>query len=163
MYIAIMGKSATSYIHNKNVIYIMSGVIGVAALLALFDRDYYLPFLGPCAFPTITTKNKTSATDTDTTQVLLTDLPPNTTVVYWAAKSSNTPIATPSKAYMDDDNNGEVVSDSNGNALVTLNCPAEYYVSKFGLFNTKLHKHVHYRYKLQNGLFSRVYTKNVSC
>ena len=48
------------------------------------------------------------------------------------------------------------------NIIIDIECPSEYNIKKFGIVQKKLKKHVHYRYELSPGMFSRVYTKYIT-
>jgi uncharacterized membrane protein YuzA (DUF378 family) len=139
----------------RNMIYLS---IGVSALYFIFNRDYYLPFLGKCAIP-IESKKKLE----NTKNMKIAGLPPNTVVLVWGAQESNEIFKNPYEAYGKYENTVVTKSDEKGNVSVDLPCPAPYYVSKFGLIKRRIKRHIHYRYQLPNydGLFSRVYTKNL--
>lgn len=143
------------------VVKIIKLLIGLSGLLLLFDRNYYLPFLGETVMPLVIkrdTKNK------KLTKIKLTELPPNTTVVAWAAKGSTKTFGDPFKAYDDYSNSVIAKSDKNGVAIVELECPARYNVNKFGIMPEKLARHIHYRYQLpdRKGLFSQAFTKELN-
>lgn len=137
--------------------------LGVSVAYLAFDRDFYLPFLGKCVMPTTTTQKQT--TTTTTTVVKLDGLPANTNVVFWAAQSNKNVVPNPFDAYGNYANSGIAKTDEKGQVTIELNCPGEYIVSKFGIMNKQLPKHVHYRYEIPkyNGMFSRVHTKNIIC
>jgi hypothetical protein len=130
-------------------------LIGLSALYFLFDRDFYLPFLGECAIPIGVRKPIENLK-----KIKLSDLPPNTNIIYWAAKPSSQVIENPFEAYKDYSNSNVGKSDNNGDIIIELECPSEYMVPKFG-FKRKLKRHIHYRFELPQykGLFSKVYTK----
>lgn len=131
-------------------------LVGVASIVLAIDRDFYLPFLGKCVFPTlILTNPKTVQT------IVISNLPPNVNVIYWGAKSNNAAFGNPWDAYGDYSNSGITKSDGKGIAEARLSCPAEYSVNKFGLVEKKLKRHIHYRYELpnQSGMYSRVFSK----
>jgi hypothetical protein len=136
-------------------------LIGLIGLYSLYDSTFYLPFLDTTYFPDITSPFPNTATE----RVEIQNLPPNTKVVYWAAKSNvnSNVLKTPLDAYKSSENKGFVLSDSDGNATLLLDCPASYIVGKIG--KRELPKHVHYRYELSQfpGLYSRVFTKNLVC
>lgn len=138
-------------------------LIGLSALYFMFNRDYYLPFLGETVIP-VSNTNTQSNTATPITNSLmipvkLSGLPPNTRIMYWAAQKSDDVFDNPIKAYSTYANTGITNTDSKGDVSFSIICPAEYKVPKFG-FSTKLLRHVHYRYELprQPGMFSRVHT-----
>lgn len=130
-------------------------LIGLSALYFLFDRDYYLPFLGECAIPIGIQKPIENLK-----QIKLSGLPVNTNIIYWGAKPSSQIIENPLEAYKDYSNSNIGKTDDNGDIIIELECPSEYTVPKFG-FKRKLKRHIHYRFELPKykGLFSKVYTK----
>jgi len=141
------------YIRNPTILRFVYVFFGVVALYFMFQRDFFLPFLGETVMPTAIEQNKENAQD-----VTLTGLPPNVTVIAWAA-NENTPKDMPFKnpwvAYGDFSNYDEVQSDDKGEAVVSLTIPSGYDVGK-----KELKSHVHYRYQLpeKKGIFSRVHT-----
>lgn len=134
-------------------------LIGVSALYFAFNRDYYLPFLGQCVIPS----GDANIPQANAKQVTLSNLPPNTRIIFWAAQANNNSSQDPITAYGDYNNSGTVKTDNTGSATITLNCPSQYSVSKFG-FSKKLKRHFHYRYEIpgHRGIFSRVYTQNIT-
>ena len=135
-------------------------LIGLSALYFMFNRDYYLPFLGETVQPLPKFTNQiTSTGEPIYVDVKLSGLPKNVRLLYWAAKGNDDVLDNPIKAYGNYGNYGMAETDNNGNTIFSINCPAEYKVSKFG-FSTKLAKHVHYRYEIPGhpGMLSRVYT-----
>ena len=100
-------------------------------------------------------------------EIKLTNLPPNTRILYWAAKSEYPSTGEVDwRVYNDYSNSGVVQSDIIGNTNVKIECPVEYNVPLFfGLGKRRLKRHLHYRYEIpgQIGLFSRVYTKYIEC
>jgi hypothetical protein len=139
-------------------------MIGICALYFAFDRDYYLPFLGKSVIPII--KDNRSLPLVNLKEIKISNLPPNTRILYWAAKSaSSISDATGEldwRVYNDYSNSGVVQSDT----IVKIECPVEYNVPLFlGIGKKRLKRHLHYRYEIpgQTGLFSRVYTKYIEC
>lgn len=144
------------------IIKIIKLLIGLAALMLLVDRNYYLPFLGKTAIPIAVSKKNTN--NKNLTKIKLTDLPPNTYVIAWAAKKSDKTFNDPFKAYDNYSNYDLVKSDKDGNAVVQVECPGTYIVNKFGIIPTELDRHIHYRYQLPEykGMFSEVLTKKLN-
>ena len=141
-------------------------MIGICALYFAFDRDYYLPFSGKSVIPII----KDNRSSPNLKEIKISNLPPNTRILYWAAKSaSSIGDATGEldwRVYNDYSNSGVVQSDIIGNTIVKIECPVEYNVPLFlGIGKKRLKRHLHYRYEIpgQTGLFSRVYTKYIEC
>lgn len=150
----------------KDVHSVFAAIIVASALYFVFNRDFYLPFLGKCVFPSaaMTNTNNLSLNENKRVSVTLKELPPKTTVVYWAAKGGNNKYDNPMDAYKEYDNSGLGVTDNKGTITFELDCPSEYSVNNFGKSKI-LPKHVHYRYELASykGLFSRIFTEPVVC
>ena len=134
-------------------------LIGISALYFIFDRDYYLPFLGKTVIPIISTRPATE----NLKKVNLVNLPPDARIIYWAAKSSSK--ESDWKVYNNYSNSGVSITDKDGNATIQIECPLEYNIpSLFG--RKRLKRHVHYRYEIPGyaGMFSKVYTTYIdSC
>ena len=133
----------------SQVLYIL---IGVAALLFAFDRDYYLSFLGRCATPCASLAERVP--DGASVQVAV-RVPPNAKVLYWAAEPGEHIVDNPWDAYKNYDNSGVTVADGNGLAILKVRPPVQYQV---GAMKTTLARHVHYRYCENGGMTSPVYT-----
>lgn len=146
---------------NKTVFNALSIILIVIALYYLFNRDFFLPFLGPAVIPT----SKAPLKSEKQIIVQLTDLPSNTNVIYWASGESNKDFEDPLGAYKNYSNSGMEKTDNAGNVTIKVACPGRYYVNKFGFKKRKLPRHIHYRYELPHyeGLYSRVYTEYVKC
>jgi uncharacterized membrane protein YuzA (DUF378 family) len=138
------------------IVNIISLLIGLSALYFIFNRDYYLPFLGESVIP-IGDKKPTE----NLTKIKLSGLPPNTIVMAWGAQSDTKIYEDPFEAYGSYSNTEITQTNENGEVTIELPCPSEYYVNKFGIMKRKLKRHIHYRYQLPKykGLFSKVYTK----
>lgn len=154
-FMATMNINLFSFIQNPLIIRIISILIGVSALYFLFNRDYYLPFLGHAIIPIGPVKPTENLT-----KIKLTGLPPNTIIMAWGAKDNNKIFDNPYDAYGDYANTDIKQSNERGEVFVELPCPSEYYVSKLGM-QSKLDRHIHYRYQYPKykGLFSPVRTK----
>lgn len=148
-------------IMNRTVSNIFNIGIIALALYYLFNRDFFLPFLGPAVIPVTRVENQLD----NMINVNLTNLPPNTNVIYWASQKSEGTFDDPITAYKDYSNSGIAISDEKGNANIKIVCPSPYYVNKFGIKKKLLNRHVHYRYELKDkGIYSSVYTQNIdSC
>lgn len=134
----------------------ISLAIGISALFFIFNRDYYLPFLGECVIPLGPKKQGVKLN-----KIQLKGLPRNTIIMAWGAQNGDKVYDTPFEAYGDYANTEITQSDKNGEAIIELPCPSEYYVNKFGIMKKKLGRHIHYRYQLPKykGMFSRIHTK----
>jgi uncharacterized membrane protein YuzA (DUF378 family) len=158
-------KDLFEYIQNSMVTYIILLLIGLATLYNMFNRDYYLSFLGKTVIP-ISSKIEKSEKSNNVIDVVLEDLPRQTSVIYWASmKQDSQDILNYTEAYGNYSNSGIAQTDENGRVVVKIECPSEYTVPKFGFFRRKLNKHIHYRYEIPNkkGLYSRIYTKYITC
>jgi uncharacterized membrane protein YuzA (DUF378 family) len=131
---------------------VIYALIGLVALLFMFDRDFYLSFLGRCASPCSSMTLKTPENASLSVSVRV---PPNVKVVYWGAEPNDTTVNNPWDAYASYENSGVVLADENGLATLLVRPPANYQV---GAFNTTLRKHIHYRYCENNGMMSPIYT-----
>lgn len=138
-------------IYLDKIIYI---IIAVSAIILMFNRTTWLPFLGPCAFPTkglIPNKNNN---DGDKQIEIL--VKPNTRVAYWSSiqKNSNQ-VPDVVSAYDDFSNSGVVMSDNNGVAILSIKLGTDYIVPS----NKLIKRHVHYReLDLEYGMMGEVQT-----
>lgn len=152
-------------INNKFLLQILGISIGLSGVYYLTNRDFYLPFLGPTYIPFPLSKNEKLSGKIITVQLI--DLPPNTTVIYWAANPSNKTIKDPKEAYKDFGSSGMVKTNEKGTVSFQIICPASYKVKGKIPFmqNKTLESHVHYRYEDPSypGIFSNVKTKYVKC
>lgn len=145
-------------ITNRMVSKVFNIFMIIVALLYLFNRDFFLPFLGPTVIP-ISESDKSTE---NLINIPLVGLPPNTKVIYWASEYSENEYENPLSAYKDYSNSGIVKTNEFGNVIIQISCPGRYKISKFGMLKKLLKRHVHYRYELPyKGLYSRVYTKNI--
>lgn len=144
---------------NDFIIKIFNTFVILIAIYYLFNRDFYLPFLGPSVIPI----TKVPLQGEKLVEVNLTKLPPDVNVLYWASGESDKDYSDPLDAYKNYSNAGMAKTDNSGNILIKIACPGRYYINKFGLKKQKLPRHMHYRYEFPNysGLYSRVYTKYI--
>lgn len=137
----------------ERVLYIL---VGLAALLHVVSRDYYLTFLGESVFPCGSLVERTpSGADTEV-EVLV---EPNVNVIYWAAESGDKDMKNPWIAYNDYANAGVSRSDAHGFARLKVRSPTTYKVG--ALFKRTLPAHVHYRVCKYPGWVGRVETIKV--
>ena len=150
------GYNSTKYLLKNKMVSIIIILIVVASIIySLFDRNFYLPFLGWAVYPcgSLAEKIPSNADKTVTIQV-----PPNVNVIYWASEPSKLeqqPISDPWEAYANYENSGVVRADSKGTALLRFRSPSSYNV---GLFDTTLKTHVHYRICKHPGMLSDIKT-----
>lgn len=146
---------------GQKIVYIC---VGLSALVLMFNRNFYLPFLSKTVVPkSLLSKDRIPIDSTISIEV---SVIPHSRVIYWAAEKSkhgskeSKPIG-PVAAYGDFDNSGITTADANGKAHLVLKTPKPYVVKR-GLFKKKLRPHIHYRYTLSNGMLSQVFTKKLS-
>ena len=140
---------------NKVVSFIVILCIVASIIYNMFNRNFYLSFLGCSVYPcgSLAEKVPRNADTTVTVQVK-----PNVNVIYWASEPSpteNQPIDNPWDAYANYDNSGVVKADSTGKAVLSFRNPSTYQV---GLMNKTLQQHVHYRECRHPGMLSEVKT-----
>jgi len=129
-------------------------LIGISALWVMFDRDTYLPFLGPTHIPCGALSPREPK---DSNQSVAIEVPPNRTILYWASEPANEhlkDIPSWKDAYLNYDNTGVVISDKHGRATLRIRSPQPYQVPFKGL----LEPHVHYRVCEESGWMGRVMT-----
>ena len=143
---------------NKIISFIVILIVVASILYNMFDRNFYLPFLGWSVYPCggLAEKVPRNADSTITIQAR-----PNVNVIYWASEpseSSAQPIDNPWDAYANYNNSGVVKADSTGKAVLHFRNPSSYRV---GLMNTELKRHVHYRECRHPGMLSDIKTINL--
>lgn len=130
------------------IIYVL---VGISALVHIFSRDYYLPFLGSSVFPCGSLIEK-SPYHADT-EVRVIEAP-NANIVYWAAEPDTKVVKDPWQAYDKHANNGVTKTDEKGFASLKFRKPASYKVPS----GKTLKPHVHYRVCVANGMLGPVKT-----
>ena len=140
---------------NKVVKFVVILSVVASIIYYMFNRNFYLSFLGCSVYPcgSLAEKVPRNADTTVTVQVK-----PNVNVIYWASEPSpteNKPIDNPWDAYANYDNSGVVRADSTGKAVLSFRNPSTYQV---GLMNKTLKQHVHYRECRHPGMLSEVKT-----
>jgi uncharacterized membrane protein YuzA (DUF378 family) len=134
-----------------NGVYIL---VGISSLAIMFDRDTYLPFLGPTLAPCSVLQNREPPGATKDVKVLVS---PNSKVLYWAAEPSNESLKSVQSwmdAYKKYENAGVATANSEGVAILKVRDPQSYKVPFMG----KLESHVHYRVCGESGFMARVQT-----
>jgi uncharacterized membrane protein YuzA (DUF378 family) len=142
----IFGKSFLA-----TLIYVL---VGVSALVIMFDRDTYLPFLGPMVAPCSVLENRDPPGATREVKVIVS---PNTKVIYWAAEPASAKlekINSWKQAYLDYQNAGVATSNGDGVAILKIREPQGYKVP----FKGELAPHVHYRVCGEAGWMGRINT-----
>jgi len=129
-------------------------LVGVSALAIMFDRDTYLPFLGPMVAPCSVLENREPPGATREVKVTVS---PNTKVLYWAAEPASEKLEKLNswkQAYLDYDNAGVATSNPEGVAILKIRDPQGYKVP----FKGELRPHVHYRVCGEAGWMGRITT-----
>ena len=130
-------------------------IVVASILYNMFDRNFYLPFLGWSVYPcgSLAEKIPRNADTTISVQVK-----PNVNVIYWGSEPSakeTQPIDNPWDAYANYDNSGVVRADENGKAVLQFRNPSSYQV---GLMSKTLPRHIHYRECRHPGMLSDIKT-----
>ena len=139
--IEIGNSKLNQYLNRKSYFnIILYGLIVLSGLILMFSTTTWLPFLGPCAFPSKgLIPNKVNLLGTKKVKV---NVKPNTRVAYWASlPNKNDPVPYVEDAYNDFSNSGVVTSDSNGVAELSIIPGSSYIVP----FDKEIPKHIHYR------------------
>lgn len=132
-------------------------IILASVMYMLLNRTYYLPFLGKTVIPSSAFK-PFETSDPSAKTITLQDIDKNAEgIIYWAANSSNNVADNPQIAYEKFSNYG-VSPVVNGMANIKFLCPQRYFVTKFGIMNTLLNKHLHYRLIYPTGILSEIKT-----
>ncbi len=134
-------------------------LVAMSALVLLIQRNTYLPFLGKTVIPQPMTNYKPNG---NLISKVVTNLPPNVKVVYWAALPSDTIIDNPDDAYGNYSNQGVTTTDTNGNAILEVQNPASYKIPAiYDPFQSTLKPHIHYRYWTPSGMTSSLFTEKL--
>lgn len=129
-------------------------LIGIAAIVHIFSRDYYLRFLGQAVYPCGSLKTKTPERADTFVKV---QVQPFANIVYWASEPNKKVVDNPWLAYSEHENTGVAKANEKGEALLGVRKPAPYNVQK-GLFTHTLAPHIHYRTCTMSGILGRVET-----
>lgn len=158
--IKLLNINLFGFIKNSDILAFLHLIMAIVVIYYLFNRDFYLPFLGETVIPI---KNMNNIED-NLLNFKIQNLPPNKRLIYWASRSSDQVIRNPIDAYKGYTNSGITKTDSNGNASLEISCPSDYYVKSFGM-DKKIRRHIHYRIESDKfpGLFSSVKTHYVKC
>jgi uncharacterized membrane protein YuzA (DUF378 family) len=131
-------------------------VIGLCAVAVMFDRDTYLPFLGPMHIPCSVLKDRTPSGATRSVQV---KVRPGAKVLYWAAEPTGASedlkkVHDWKRAYAQYENAGVATAGEDGIATLRVREPQPYWVPMKGT----LQHHVHYRVCGDAGWMERIQT-----
>lgn len=138
---------------------LFSLLVLVLALFLLFQRDTYLPFLGPAAFPVGLLKEDMVPKGANVEVKIPIEAKDGDRVLYWGAMPGNTVVATPWAAYGKYENSG-IATVKDGHVVLRFHCPTKYKVP----YGKTLDRHVHYRVCCEpTGMLGRVETTQVNC
>jgi hypothetical protein len=147
---------------NKTVLFIIYLILALAIVYNIFDRDFYLPFLGPSVIPIkqIDLENDKMIT------IDLENLPKNKRIIYWGANPTSNSVVfkDPLIAYSGYGNSGVTKTNEKGKARIQIHCPSKYNIPRKMGSKKDLEKHIHYRIETDyEGLFGKVQTYYVNC
>ncbi|KAJ3080062.1 hypothetical protein HK102_003342 [Quaeritorhiza haematococci] len=127
-------------------------VIGLAGLIHIWSRDYYLRFLGPTAIPCDTLVPRVP--ENADTEITLT-VAPDSNVIYWAAEPATQRVHNnPWLAYSRYANAGVARANEQGKVTLRFRKPAGYKVKGYSI-----QPHIHYRTcAAGTGMMGRVQT-----
>jgi uncharacterized membrane protein YuzA (DUF378 family) len=135
----------------STVLYVL---VGLSALYVMFDRDTYLPFLGPTLVPCSVLQVREPPGATKEVKVVVA---PHTKIMYWASEPASDGLKNVKSwmdAYQKYDNAGVAMSNGDGVAIMKVRDPQTYKVPFMG----KLESHIHYRVCGDSGFMGRVST-----
>ncbi len=134
-------------------------LVGLAAVYVMFNRDFYLPFLGDSVLPCAAFKDRIPP---GASRTLTLSLQPGTKVLYWAAEPAMDELKKVrdwKTAYAHFENAGVATAGDDGVAYLKVRDPQAYTVPLMGGFmQKKIEPHVHYRVCGGDGMLSRVET-----
>jgi uncharacterized membrane protein YuzA (DUF378 family) len=128
--------------------------VGLSAVAMMFDRDTYLPFLGPIVAPCSVLENRIPP---GATRDVTVTVKPNSKVLYWASEPASAKlekINSWKQAYQNYDNAGVATSNGDGLAVLKVREPQAYTVPIKG----RLEPHIHYRVCGEAGWMDRIQT-----
>ena len=150
------GSHPVNFLKKYNIINFIIILCVVASIIYnIFDRNFYLPFLGWSVYPCGSLAEKIPL-NSDTTVTV--QVKPNVNVIYWGSEPTSDeeqPIDNAWDAYANYDNSGVVRADIDGKAVLHFRNPSTYHG---GLMNKTLKKHIHYRECRNPGMLSSVKT-----
>ena len=154
MIVGVMNVNLLERMVGTRISTVLYVLVGLSALYVMFDRDTYLPFLGPSLVPCSVLQVREPPGATKEVQVIIA---PNTKVLYWAAEPASDGLKSLNSwmdAYKQYDNAGVAISNANGVAHLKVRDPQQYKVP----FAGKLESHIHYRVCGESGFMGRVET-----
>jgi uncharacterized membrane protein YuzA (DUF378 family) len=153
-FVAVAKMNVLESMLGETVSRVLYVLVGISALVVMFNRDTYLPFLGPSLTPCAALQNREPPGATKEVKVIV---PANSKVIYWAAEPASESlkgIQSAMEAYQKFDNAGVTTANADGIAILKVREPQSYSVPILG----KLDSHVHYRVCGESGFMGRVQT-----
>ena len=153
LFMGLLGTNVLESITGRGVV-LLYLFIGISTLYLMFDRDTYLPFLGPAHIPCGALEPRYPK---GANREIVVHITPNTKVLFWASEPAMEGLKNvPSwkGAYLGYENTGVAVSDDKGMAILRVRTPQQYRVPIHGL----LEPHIHYRVCEESGWMGRVMT-----
>ena len=152
------GSLFGSNLQNEITVFIYI-LVAMSALVLMFQRNTFLPFLGRTVMPQPMTEYKPTG---ELISKTIENLPPNVKVIYWASLPSDKIIDNPIDAYGNYSNQGITTTDANGNATLQVKNPTSYKIpSYYDPFKGTLKPHIHYRYWTSSGMTSQLFTEKL--
>ena len=158
LFLGLIGVNPLEQAVGKSVASVVYVLVGISALAMMFDRDTYLPFLGPMVAPCSVLQNREPPGATKEIKVIVL---PNAKVIYWAAEPASEALKTVKSwndAYQQYENAGVSTANADGIAILKVREPQSYKVPLWG----KLESHVHYRVCGEAGWMGRVNTASIN-
>lgn len=156
--IGLLQKNPIELLLGKGLSRFVYGIVGLAAISMMFNRDTYLPFLGETVLPcTIIPEHIPPGA----TKELTVSAPPGSKLLYWAAEpelEGLKQISTWQQAYKKYENAGVTTADTNGVAILKVRDPQAYVVP----FKGRIEPHIHFRICDGTGILGRIKTVFVS-
>lgn len=158
--LAIYGEDFFKYYVGQQWLQACYVMFGLSGLYVCTDRDYYLPFLGDTVIPDGLLQPHVKPMSANL-QKKLKNLPPYTKVMYWSAEPCEVTETCgvekmPWEAYGDYTNAGIATTDANGDAMIHIRGKPQSYNVPYK--SEVIMPHVHYRYKKNNGMYSKIFT-----
>ena len=158
MFILVLSGLSSWFLLSRRRTGIAAGFAIISALAAIyvgFNRDTYLPFLGPTFIPCSILKDQTP--EHADTEVSVSGLEPGSKVMFWATEPATEGLAKLKdwqRAYLDFANAGVTTVNSDGHATLRIRRPQPYTVPVKG----RLEAHVHWRVCQDGGMIGPVQT-----
>jgi uncharacterized membrane protein YuzA (DUF378 family) len=157
-FLAVANMNVLEMMVGKSIASILYVLVGISSFAIMFDRDTYLPFLGPSLTPCSALQNREPPGATKEVKIIV---PANRKIIYWAAEPASESLKSLNsamEAYQKFDNAGVATANADGIAILKVREPQSYKVPFMG----KLESHVHYRVCGESGFMGRVQTAYIN-